>query len=148
MKNLIIRWQRLVDEKGQTCERCGQTEKELKKAFESLKKSFAPIGITVIFKKETLDSTTCAKDISQSNRIWINNRSLEEWLSARVGKSPCSFCCDELGEKVECRTVSIGEQTYEKIPAELIIKAGFLAASQLIEVKTSEPCCPPSNGCK
>ena len=46
-KVLKISWQRLVDEKGQTCQRCGSTEKELQEAFQSLKKSLAPLGIKV-----------------------------------------------------------------------------------------------------
>ena len=78
MKTMTILWQRLVNEKGQTCERCGLTEKELQKAIQSLKESLAPLGITVLLKKEPLDPEKCAKDVSQSNRIWINERSLEE----------------------------------------------------------------------
>ena len=49
---------------------------------------------------------------------------------------------------MECRTVTIDDQTYETIPAKLIIKAGLLAASQLINVDTSEPCCSESKKCK
>jgi hypothetical protein len=148
MKVLQIRWQRLLDEKNQTCERCGSTEQELQKAFQSLKKSLAPLGIDVVLEKKALDPATCAKDVTQSNRIWIGERALEEWLGGKVGKSPCGFCCVELGGSVECRTVTIGDQTFEAIPAKLIIKAGLLAASQSINVNTSEPCCPKSEKCE
>jgi hypothetical protein len=148
MKVLQIRWQRLLDEKNQTCERCGSTEQELQKAFQSLKKSLAPLGIEVALEKKALDPATCAKDVTQSNRIWIGERALEDWLGGKVGKSPCGFCCVELGDSVECRTVTIGDQTFEAIPAKLIIKAGLLAASQLINVNTSEPCCPKSEKCE
>ncbi|UCG35074.1 MAG: DUF2703 domain-containing protein [Candidatus Omnitrophota bacterium] len=141
MKNLKIRWQRLVDEKGKTCQRCGLTEQELKKAVKSLKKSLAPLRIKVALEKQALDASTCAKDVSQSNRIWLNDRALEEWLSAEVGKSLCGFCCEELGDNVECRTLDVGDQTHETIPAELIIKAGLLAASQMINTKTPDSCC-------
>ncbi len=85
-KVLKITWQRLVDEKGQTCQRCGSTEKELQKALQSLDKSLTPLGIKVALKKKALDPAVCAKDISQSNRIWIGKQSLEEWLGAKVGK--------------------------------------------------------------
>ena len=34
MKVLTIRWQRLLDEKNQTCERCGSTGQELQKGWE------------------------------------------------------------------------------------------------------------------
>ena len=123
-------------------------ESELQKAIQTLKESLTPIGITVTLKKEALDLAACAKDVSQSNRIWINEQSLEEWLSAEVGKSPCGFCCEGLDDGVECRTVIIGDQTFEAIPAKLIIKAGLLAASQLINVSTSGPCCSKSEKCE
>ena len=63
-------------------------------------------------------------------------------MGAGVDGSPCGFCCEEPGDNVE---LAIDEQTYETIPAKLIIKAGLLAASQLIDVKTSEPCSDSNN---
>lgn len=140
MNVLTIRWQRLLDEKDQTCERCGSTEQELQKAFQSLKESLAPLGIEVALEKKALDPATCAKDVTQSNRIWIGERALEDWLGGKVGKSVCGFCCAELGDNVECRTVTVGGETYEAIPAQLIIKAGLLAASQLVGVSCTETC--------
>ena len=159
MKVLPIKWQRLVDEKGQTCERCESTGKEVEKAFQSLKESLAPLGIKVTFEEKALDPMTIAKDVSQSNRILVGKRPLEEWLDARVGKSPCGFCCAELGDDVECRTVEVDGRTYEMIPAELVVRAGLLAASQLLakgplepegETRTaietpSSPCCPKTD---
>lgn len=154
MKALTIKWQRLVDENGQTCQRCGATGKEVQKAFHSLKQSLAPLGIKVLLEKKALDPATCAKDISQSNRIWVGERPLEEWLDAQVGQSPCATCCAELGSDVECRTVKVQGQTYETIPADLIIKAGLLAASRLITTGSNEPYCEgktptkiPSSSC-
>jgi len=147
-KVLKITWQRLVDEKGQTCQRCGSTEKELQKAFQSLKKSLAPLGIRVALEKKTLDPATCAKDISQSNRIWLGEQTLEEWLDAQVGKSLCGFCCAELGDQVECRTVEVEGQVYETIPAKLIIRAGLLAAADLYEEPSTKSCCPSSSSVK
>lgn len=140
MNVLTIRWQRLLDEKDQTCKRCGSTEQELQKAFQSLKESLAPLGIEVALEKKALDPATCAKDVTQSNRIWIGERALEDWLGGKVGKSACGFCCAELGDNVECRTVTVGGETYEAIPAQLIIKAGLLAASQLVGVPSTEAC--------
>jgi len=162
VKMLTVRWQRLVDEKGQTCERCGSTEKELQEALGSLKKSLGSLGIEVVLDKRALDPKTCAKDISQSNRIWIGERPLEAWLGAKVGKSVCGFCCAHLGDAVECRTMTVGGKTYEAIPAKLIIKAGLLAGSQLLDApsgqsgcqaprsiqKKSSKCCPTSAQCQ
>lgn len=142
MKTLEIKWQRLVDERGKTCERCGATEKEVQRAFQKLKRCLAPLGIKVTLEEKTLSPTECAKDISQSNRIWVGRQLLEEWLRARVGKSPCDTCCEKLGDDVECRTIKLGEQVYETIPAELILKAGLLAASELIVVQHGKSCCP------
>lgn len=144
MKTLKIEWQRLVDEKGQTCQRCGSTEKEVQKAFQSLKKSLASLGLKVTLEKKVLDPSTCAKDVIQSNRILIGGRTLEERLDAQVGKSPCEFCCAELGDEVECRTVKIGERVYETIPASLIVQAGLLAASELMEKDVSTASCRES----
>ena len=141
-KVLKITWQRLVDEKGQTCQRCGSTENELQKAFQSLKKSLAQLQIKVTFKKIPLDPAICAKDISQSNRIWVGHRTLEEWLGAKVGKTPCSFCCAELGHNVQCRTVEVEGHVYETIPANLIVKVGLLAAASLYGQPSAAPCCP------
>lgn len=142
VNTLNIQWQRFVGESEGTCSRCELTQEEVKKAFRSLKKSLAPLGIKVALEEKMLDSATCAKDISQSNRIWIGERPLEEWLGAKVGKSPCEGCCAELGGNVECRTLMVNGNTYEEIPAELIIKAGLLAASERLAVGQTGPCCP------
>jgi hypothetical protein len=123
MTPLTIQWERLVDEKGQTCERCGSTGGEVEIAFRALKESLGSLGILVILETRALDPETCAKDITQSNRIWIGGVPLEELLEAAVGTSPCGFCCEELGEGVECRTLTVDGTTYGTIPAELIIQA-------------------------
>ena len=138
MKNLKIKWQRLlIDESGQTCPRCGDTEKELKKAVNTLKQSLFPLGIDVILEKKSLDSVTFAKDVLESNRIWIGEKPLEEWLGAVVGQS---LCCEACGN-AECRTVEVENNIYETIPADLIIKAGLVAASKMVAAEAKEPCC-------
>ena len=128
MKILKIKWQRLlIDETGQTCPRCGSTEKEIEKAVDTPKQSLAPSSIEVILEKKTLDPETFAKDVLESNRIWIGEMPLEEWLGVKVGQSLCSGPCGE----TECRTLEVGEETHETITSDLIIKAGLLAASQI-----------------
>jgi len=131
-----------VGKSGGTCSRCELTQKEVKDAFHSLEESLAPLGIKVTLDEKTLDSAACTKDISQSNRIWIGEHPLEEWLGAEVGKSPCGGCCAALGADVECRTIEVDGQVYEKIPAELIVKAGLVAASERVVSAKSNPCCP------
>ena len=133
---LMIKWQRLTSG-GETCPRCGSTEEELGKAVSALMKSLAPLGIEVILEKEELTAAEFKKDPLQSNRIWINNRLLEYWIEGSVGHSPC---CDVCGPD-ECRTIEVEGQTYETIPAGIIIKAGLYAASQLVVPWRGESCC-------
>jgi len=127
MKFLTIVWQRLVNQTGQTCDRCGTTYEEIQKALELLKKALSPLAIEVTFEQREIGQIAFANDPSQSNRVWISGRPLEDWLGAQVGQSPC---CDVCGD-AECRTIEVNAKVYESIPADLIIKAGLVAASQL-----------------
>ncbi len=138
---LEIIWQRLMDAEGQTCDRCGGTEKELQQGIASLKKALDPLGIEVTLEKRSL-GLECADNIIESNRILISGRPLEEWLGATVGTSACGSCCEKLGETVECRTTTVDGRTYEIIPAQLLVKAGLKAAAELLIVPSSGECCP------
>ena len=136
VKTLKIRWQRLVSG-GQTCPRCGSTEEELKKAISTLRQSLAPLGIEIVLEKSELSEEEFRKNPLLSNQIWLNDKLMEEWIGGTVSESPC---CDVCGTS-ECRTVDVGQVVYESIPADLIVKAGLLAASQLIGSETDKSCC-------
>ncbi|MBI4061364.1 MAG: DUF2703 domain-containing protein [Elusimicrobia bacterium] len=127
-KILKIRWQRLVDEHGRTCQRCGSTGGEVRAAVRTLARSLKPLGIAVRADARPLSSKTFKNDPSASNRIWVAGRPLEDWLGARVGRSPCCGACGTS----ECRTLSIGASEHEVIPARIIISAGLLAASRML----------------
>jgi hypothetical protein len=145
MKALTIKWQRLlIDKGGKTCPRCGSTEKELEKAVHILKQSLAPLGIGVILQKRALAPAAFEKDVLESNRIWIADRPLEDWLGADIGQS---LCCEVCGN-AECRTVEVGKKVYETIPAHLIIKAGLAAASSMVAEEPKKPCCKDSGSRK
>ncbi len=135
-KVLKIKWQRLIS-RGKTCPRCGATERELYKAIVVLKKTLAALGIEVVLEKGQISMSRFKKDPLQSNRIWINNRPLEDYIQGRVGQSSC---CDACGPS-ECRTVKIEEKVYETIPSEIIIKAGLSAALQLVNTRIGKFCC-------
>ena len=137
MKTLIIQWQRLLVDDG-TCPRCGATEQEVDKAYMSLKQSLSPLGINVALEKKALDLGGFKKNPSQSNLIMIGKKTLEEWLKAHTG---ASSCCGPCGD-TECRTIETQGKIYETIPAELIIKAGLMAAGELLNTKGSQSCCP------
>jgi hypothetical protein len=129
MKTIKIVWQRLVDEQGQTCPRCSDTEQELHKALRFLTKSLLPMGIAFSLETRALDSQEFNKDPSQSNRLWIDKKPLENWVKGETGASPCCGPCGE----AECRTITVEGKTFETIPAELIIKAALLSVER--EVK-------------
>jgi hypothetical protein len=148
MKTLEILWQRLVDERGQTCDRCGTTETAVEEAVQKLKCSLQGLEIDVVLEKKALTPSTFLEDPLESNRIWIAGEPIEEWLSATSGQSKCCSACGDS----DCRTVTVDGETYEAIPAELIVKAGLLAGAQLLQSEPRSPCCssagsPKSSGC-
>jgi len=128
MKKLTIRWQRLIDESGRTCERCANTQNSVEAAFIQLKKSLPELGIAVELIKETVKRSVFEQDPLTSNRIWLNNKPLEEWIGASVGKS---LCCDVCGTS-ECRTISTSQNTFATIPKNIIIQASLMAAASLL----------------
>lgn len=138
MKTLEIRWQRLVNDKGETCGRCGATETAVADAVQKLKLSLKELGIDVVLEKSTLNLSTFKKAPLESNRIWIADKPLEDWLSASIGESQCCAACGDS----DCRTMTIDGKTYEAIPPELIIKAGLMAGAQLLGAETPNGCSP------
>lgn len=128
MKTLTIRWQRLVNESGQTCERCRNTGSNVETAFKKLQKALAELSIKIKLETKSIDYAVFNKDPLRSNQIWISGKPLEEWIEGTVGQSRC---CDVCGDS-ECRTISINKNTFETIPEELIIRAALLAAAELL----------------
>jgi hypothetical protein len=137
IRAINIKWQRLLDDQGQTCPRCRATGEVVQEAVRSLSLSLFPLRIGVRLQEEILDTTEFAADPSQSNRIWIEDRPIEDWLGAQTGQSAC---CDACGD-AECRTMEIDGQTYEAIPSEMIIRAGLMAASGLMGERVQQSCC-------
>ena len=142
VKILKIEWHRLMAD-GQTCPRCGNTGKEVENASRSLEQSLSPLGIKVVLEKHELTPGAFQQDPSKSNRILLNGRPLEEWLGLKVGQSPCCGSCGD----AECRTLVAPGQVYETIPADLIVKAGLLAATQILGSNPGGPCGPGQNLC-
>lgn len=128
MPELKIKWQRLVDDHGQTCDRCSCTADEIRAAADLLREALAPLGIAVVAEMKRISISVFMQAPLESNRVWIGERPLEEWLRAEVGQSQC---CGSCGEH-ECRTVTVNEQRYEVIPKEMVLKAGLMAAAELV----------------
>ena len=128
MKSLPIIWQRLVTPDGKTCDRCDATFQELQRGVKKLTEALRPLGIQPTLEAKEIDERSFRDNPSESNRIWIAGRSMEEWLKGRVGASRCCSVCGES----ECRTVQVGETVFEAIPEKLFLQAALVAASQLL----------------
>jgi uncharacterized protein DUF2703 len=128
MKPLPIVWQRLVSPEGETCDRCAATYLEIKRAIEQLKLSLRPLGIEPTLEVKEIDETSFRANPSESNRIWIAGRPMEDWLGAGVGSSPCCSVCGTS----DCRTVTLEGTTFETIPEKLLLKAALRASSHLL----------------
>jgi hypothetical protein len=129
MPILTIRWQRLLNAKGQTCPRCGGTQLEVERAVQDLKMALRPLDIQVRFERKSLTWRAFRRNPAASNRIWVGGKPLELWLGGREGRSRCCGACGETA----CRTVKVGRKSYETIPSRLIVSAGLRAAARLME---------------
>lgn len=128
MTSLPIRWQRLVSPEGKTCDRCSATHQQMLRAVDKLKEALRPLDMAPVLEIKEVDSDTFKANPSESNRIWIGGRPMEEWLDASVGSSPCCSVCGTS----ECRTIEVGGATFETIPERLFLKAALIAASHVL----------------
>ncbi len=134
MKTLPIIWKRLVSPEGKTCDRCGATYQELQRAVRKLREALRPLGIEPTLETRVIDQDAFKADPSESNRVWIAGKPMEEWLGANVGSSRCCAVCGES----DCRTVEVGGTVFEAIPEQLIIRAALAAASTLLDFREDE----------
>lgn len=132
MKPMQILWKRLVKD-GETCARCGDTGRELEAAVAGLAAALRPLGIEPVLETQEIDEAAFKANPSESNRVWIAGKPIEHWLGADVGMSRCCSVCGDS----DCRTLEVGGRTYETIPEEQFIKAGLMAASQMIALASS-----------
>jgi hypothetical protein len=146
MKPLLITWKRLVKD-GETCQRCGSTQQNVLGAITKLDAALRPLGIQPALDTLEIDDASFRADPSESNRIWIAGKPMEEWLGASIGKSPCCSVCGDQ----PCRTLEVGGNTYEAIPEDLIVRAAVIAASGMIgptpEPAASSACCSTNCNC-
>ena len=134
MKPLSIVWQRLVSREGKTCDRCGATYQQMERALAKLRQALRPLGIEPSLEIKEIDERSFKANPSESNRIWIAGRPMEEWLGASVGSSRCCSVCGTS----ECRTVEVEGTTFETIPENLFLKAALVASSQLLSLENAD----------
>lgn len=133
MKQMQIVWKRLV-KGGETCTRCGNTGRELEAAVAKLATALRPVGIEPMLETREIDEDAFKENPSESNRVWIAGKPIEEWLDATVGMSRCCSVCGGS----DCRTLELGGQTFEAIPEQQFIKAGLIAGSQMMSVESPQ----------
>lgn len=107
----------------------------MKKAIDKLKEALRPLDIEPVLEIKEIDEKVFKTTPSESNRIWIGGRPMEEWLGASVGSSRCCSVCGDSA----CRTVEIAGAAFETIPEELFLKTALIASSQLLEVRSEAP---------
>jgi Domain of unknown function (DUF2703) len=134
VKPLPIVWQRLVSPEGKTCDRCSATYQQMERAIAKLRQSLRPLGIEPSLEIREIDQRSFKANPSESNRIWIAGKPMEEWLGASVGSSPCCSVCGTS----ECRTVEVEGSTFETIPENLFLKAALVASSQLLSIGNAD----------
>ena len=134
MKTMIIEWQRLVNDAGQTCDRCADTGDSTEVAFAKLKRCLVEVDIDVVLRKHTLDQSAFSANPIESNQIKIDGKSLEQWLDGTTGQS---ICCGPCGD-AECRTITVDGITHEAIPEDLILRAGLLAAAEKLRIRSMQ----------
>jgi hypothetical protein len=127
VRQLPIVWQRLVSD-GETCPRCDATYQHLQSAVVKLREALKPLDLDPVLEVREISESSFRKDSAQSNRIWIADKPIEEWIGAGVGSSKCcSVCGDD-----PCRTMELEGAVFEAIPEAVIMKAALIAASGLI----------------
>ncbi len=111
-RTLALRWQKpAVEQKNP----CGVTEPEMQQALRTLTHSLKKSGIEVqlgYLKAGTISD-------APATGLWINGRPLETWLNAEV-----------VAEESGCVVLKVANESYKRIPADIIVKAGKLAAEE------------------
>lgn len=134
MKTLAIIWQHLVTTAGTTCSRCHDTGFEVQRACQRLKYALEPLGVVPTLEMRELDQVAFESNPTESNRVWIAGKPMEEWLEGSSGRSQC---CNECGDN-KCRTVEVEGTNYEIIPEQLLVRAGFIAATSMLDPTNSD----------
>jgi len=66
MRPLHIVWQRLVNSKGQTCNRCGDTYEALRDAVAKLKDALGPLGLEPILETKEINEESFKREVSNA----------------------------------------------------------------------------------
>ncbi|MDG4550804.1 MAG: DUF2703 domain-containing protein [Candidatus Contendobacter sp.] len=124
MKTLEIEWRHL-EKDGRTCLRCSDTLQSLQQIVSQLAAECASRGVTVAYRETRLPP----ERLPESNLILLDGVPLESVLpGAAASENECRSCGELCGQPSLCRTVTVGGQTFEAIPAALIRQAACAVA--------------------
>lgn len=125
MKTLTIEWKHL-DRDGNTCDRCGDTGRTLRKTVRTMRRRCRPCGVAI----KLIETRLPARRLKESNMILFNGVPLETALGdAMVRKNDCGSCSTLVGQAAQCRAVQRRGKTFEAIPDKLIQEAACRVAN-------------------
>ena len=145
MNVLEIEWRHL-EKDGKTCDRCSDTGATVRAACADLIETLKPKGWEVALKETLLSD----QEIPESNSIYFNGIAIEKLLpDTRTSENCCASCGQILGAPTMCRTLERNGQTFEAIPAAMIVEAAhrFIETrtkyrSATMDIKVLGPGCP------
>jgi len=164
-RGLTVSWHKVTEADGSVCDLSIATRQMVDQASEELSRALAPDNVEV--EVETLTPEKVEGGVCLCNRVLVQGRFVDEWLGAELVKTECSGCpnqtrCPKTAESDGCggqyEIVHQGA-TYKILPADLIVTAGMIAASDLtgetIAYRGHAGCpkgnckgCDSRNGCK
>jgi hypothetical protein len=109
---------------AKTCDRCASTTEAAESAAREVASLLAEHGITLGLVEKTL----AASGVADFNRVLVNERPVEEWLSGAVSMTDCPSCGDLIGESTCCRSYEIDGGVSESLSVEQVARAILLAA--------------------
>ena len=128
MNRLEIEWRHL-DKNGKTCDRCSGNGETVRAAYTGLVRELEPKDWEFALKETHLTD----QEIPESNSIYFNGIAIEKLLPDTLKSEDCCASCGEIhGAPTMCRTLERDGQTFEAIPAVMIVEA----AHRFIETQT------------
>lgn len=125
MNRLVVEWRHLAVE-GETCERCGSTGMNLRAVVAELTPVLGVRGIALELREELLSPAA----IARSNDVLVGGTPIEELVGGRAAATDCPSCSTLVGAPCACRTIRVGDQEFEELPASLIAAAILNAADR------------------
>lgn len=107
----------------------------MERAVAVLDRALPPLGIQPELEITEIEATDFGAAPSESNRITIAGRTIEDWLGGQTGSSRCRSVCGDNN----CRTVELDGVSFEEIPERLVLKAALLASAASIDETPDEP---------